>query len=160
MIRKLVLILLIIINFSYQKEKNQRKWFSVTVVNSSVQCDDHYSDLAEKYPSRKYSVNQDSVKVYGLVGLEDKPILVYQKANTEVESQNFYNYLLLRRIDTLEVKYVAYANHFCIIDFTVLGECLPGKTLRDENMSDPALHDILINMDKLIPDKYFRMYRD
>lgn len=159
MIRKFILFLFIIINFSYQKEKSKRKWFYVTVVNSSVQCDDNYSDLSYKYPNRKYSVNQDTIKVFGLVGLEDRPIIVYQKALSEVESQNFYNYLQLRRIDTLEIKYVSFAHHYCIIDFTVFGESLPSKTLRDENISDPALHDILVNMDKLIPDKYFRMYR-
>ncbi len=112
--------------------------------------------------SKNYIVTADSIKLITNCDFENcKPETLYKAKLTAEQSQDFYNFLITQRLDTLKEYYeVAGIDDGRQSEIKISGDSLPDKTIYLSNYLHPVTETIFKRTDKLITKKKYRLYKD
>jgi hypothetical protein len=153
--------LLIILFFSFLSVQGQSKMNTVGV-SKPADSQDSFS-VSIVVNTRHYILTQDSISVIYDCNIPlCNPKKLYRSKLKKKRSANFYNLLLSLHLDTLKEFYsYPYRCDYCQSSsiLTVSLNKLPGKTISQYNGTLPSFDILLLEADKLIRKKKYRLFR-
>lgn len=164
MIRFCLIFFILLFSIQCHKSTKSRKMFSIEIVidpviqvGSDGQSGSFTEDFFFNYSERKYIVNQDTIRIYRL---DSGGLLTqtYLDTLSNLEANNLYNYLRGIRLDTLNVEFICSIEHGMKSILNISGDSLPTVKIIDDFSFEPAVMNIIRNVDKLVKNNKDRMF--
>lgn len=108
-----------------------------------------------------YKINNDSIRIHFDCDFQNcKDTIIYDIALNKKKATQFYQYLKKNSTDTLRSIYHEEGFDGLNLLVKISGDGLKAKTVKLERYFHPEIEKLIVEMDKLIPEKKYKYFRN